>query len=311
MSERVPVAPFGGLPRDHPGARAPRYSVLPVPFDLTVSYVSGTRLGPEAILEASAHMELYDEELGCEPSDAGIETLPPPPPAGSPEEMIDRVASAVDGIAGQGRVPVTLGGEHSITLGAVRALVERYPGLSVLQLDAHADMRDSYMDSPFNHACVARRVSELCPVVQLGVRSLSTEEAEYLDSIAAAGAGGGGGAGLPRVVTRYAPEVLRSLSGGGGGTGGGAEGLLSGLAGDVYVTIDIDVLDPSIMPSTGTPEPGGLGWYDVLAVLSAVARAARVVGFDIVELCPQPGNVAPDFLCAKLAYKMMGYINRA
>lgn len=294
---------FGGLPEGYPDGKPARYSVLPVPYDLTVSYVAGTRKGPGAIIEASTHMELYDEELGCEPAEEGIETLPPvEPTALGPEEMIKRVKAAAAEILKEDKVPVMLGGEHSVTLGVVEALLDRYADLSVLQLDAHADMRDSYMDSPYNHACVARRISELCPIVQLGIRSLSVEEASFLDG--ARSVRGGRNARKPRITTRYAPEVLKAVS------ARRVKGLLKGLTDHVYVTVDIDAFDPSVMPSTGTPEPGGLLWYDVLAVLSAVTAARKVVGFDLVELCPQPGNVAPDFLAAKLVYRMIGYISR-
>lgn len=296
---------FGGLPRDYLKGGRPRFSVLPVPYDLTASYMSGTRLGPKAIIEASAHMELYDEELGCEPYKAGIETLPQiEPTALGPGEMINKVRSAAKGIISSGKVPVILGGEHSITLGVVQALLKKYPKLSVLQLDAHADMRDTYMDSPFNHACVARRISEICPIVQVGIRSLSIEEARFLRKAKAAVAKGGvkgmkGGGG---VNTFYAEDLIG---------GGGAvlwDRAVSDLTEDVFITVDLDVFDPSIMPSTGTPEPGGLLWYDVLGFLKKVIAAKRVVGFDVVELCPIPGNIAPDFLTARLVYKIIGFM---
>jgi agmatinase len=302
---------FGGLPADYLKGRRPRFSVLPVPYDLTASYVSGTRLGPRAIIEASTHMELYDEELGCEPYRAGIETLPPiEPTALGPGEMIDKVKRTAAGIIRSGKVPVLLGGEHSVTLGVVQALLKKYPLLSVLQLDAHADMRDTYMDSPFNHACVARRISELCPIVQVGIRSLSVEEARFLKKAGGAGGGKGGrgdkgskGSGRDaRISTYYAAGLL----------GDGAEALrdqaISELTGDVFITVDLDVFDPAIMPSTGTPEPGGLLWYDTVRFLKKAVAQSNVVGFDVVELCPTPGLVAPDFLTARLVYKMIGYI---
>ena len=208
--------------------------------------------------------------------------------------MAASVERTAEGVLEGGSIPVLLGGEHSVTLGMVRALKARYPSLSVLQLDAHADLRDTYEGSPYNHACIGRRIAELCPLVQAGVRSLSIEEAGFLKS-----AGGSGGAS---VKTHYAVEIL--------GAGGAA--LAARVAGElsdpVFVTIDIDVFDPSVMPSTGTPEPGGLGWYAVTALLKGVASKRNVVGFDLVELCPQPGNVAPDFMAARLVYKMMAYI---
>lgn len=209
--------------------------------------------------------------------------------------MIKRVRSVVSSILGSGRVPVLLGGEHSVTLGMVQALLEKYPDLSVLQLDAHADMRDTYQDTPFNHACVARRISELCPIVQVGIRSLSVEEAQFLKAEAKAGK-----KAKSRIKTHYATEVFRGIS---------WNKVVRGLTDNICITVDLDVFDPSIMPATGTPEPGGLSWYDALDVLRAAISAKRVVGFDVVELCPLPGNIAPDFLAAKLVYKMMGYMN--
>lgn len=285
---------FGGLTAGDATDGPPRFSVLPVPYDLTASYMSGMRNGPRAIIEASTHMELYDEELGCEPYLSGIETLAPlEPTALGPGEMIRKVRGKAAEMLGSGRIPVMLGGEHSITLGLVEALLKRYPGLSVLQLDAHADMRDEYQDTPFNHACVARRISELCPIVQVGVRSLSKEEAVFLK-----------GAIRGRIKTFYAGEVMMAQ-----GAEKAAHAAVKALTDDVFITVDLDVFDPSIMPATGTPEPGGLLWRDALAVLRAAASKRRVVGFDVVELCPMPGNIAPDFMAAKLVYKIMGYIN--
>lgn len=287
---------FGGLPRQTLEGAHPRYSVLPVPYDLTASYISGMRGGPRAIIDASTHMELYDHELGCEPYLAGIETLPYMESTTlGPREMIKRVREAAEWILEAGRMPVVLGGEHSITLGMVQALLEAYPKMSVLHLDAHADMRDTYQDSPYNHACVARRISELCPIVQVGVRSLCMEEAEFLKAEASKGR-------KANIKTVYAEEILRGIS---------WDKVVSSLTDEICITVDLDFFDPSIMSATGTPEPGGLGWYDALGVLRAAIGSRRVVGFDVVELCPIPGLVAPDFMAAKLVYKMMGYINES
>lgn len=287
---------FGGLSRDILHGKPARFSVLPVPYDLTASYISGMRNGPRAIIEASTHMELYDEELDTEPYEAGIETLAQiESTALGPGEMIKRVKSASSGIIETGKIPVILGGEHSVTLGLVQALLERYPDLSVLQLDAHADMRDEYQDTPFNHACVARRISELCPIVQVGIRSLSVEEADFLKGEVKAGKKAGA-----RIKTYYATEVIRGIN---------WDAVVRNLTDNICITVDLDVFDPSIMPATGTPEPGGLGWYDALGLLRKAASKKNVVGFDVVELCPLPGNIAPDFLAAKLVYKMMGYVN--
>ncbi len=277
---------FGGI--DTEVAESPMFSVLPVPYDLTTSYMGGARRGPSAIIDASMNMELYDEELGCEPWQAGIETLTPlEPTSAGPERMVERVEMACGEILKLGRIPAVLGGEHSITTGTVRALKKRYPGLSVLQLDAHADMRNSYQESPYNHACVGRRISEVCGLVQVGIRSLSGEEAEFLSS-------------TDRVNTLFAKDIVER--------GMPVEEILRGLTDDVFITIDLDVFDPSIMPSTGTPEPGGLGWYDVTGLLRCVAERKNIVGSDVVELSPVAGNVAPDFLAARLVYKLMGYI---
>lgn len=285
---------FGGLTRDMLEGISPTFSVLPVPYDLTASYVSGTRNGPRAIIEASTHMELYDEELGREFWDAGIETLASmEPTALGPEEMVKRIRAASDEILDAGRVPVMLGGEHSVTLGLVQALKQRHPDMSVLHLDAHADMRDSYQDTPYNHACIARRISEICPIVQVGIRSLSIEEAAFLAAEKKAGK-----KAKTRIKTWYATEVLKGVD---------WSRVVKDLSDEVFITVDLDVFDPAIMPATGTPEPGGLGWYDALAVLRQASSTRRVIGFDVVELCPLPGNVAPDFLAAKLVYKMMGY----
>lgn len=292
------ILSFGGLSREQLRNKPARFSVLPVPYDLTASYISGMRNGPRAIIEASTHMELYDEELDAEPWEAGIETLAQiESTALGPEEMIKRVKKASAEIISSGNIPVILGGEHSITLGLVQALLEKYPDLSVLQLDAHADMREEYQDTPFNHACVARRISEICPIVQVGIRSLSVEEAEFLKAEKKAGKKAG-----TRIKTHYATDVIKGIN---------WDTVARDLSKNICITVDLDVFDPSIMPATGTPEPGGLGWYDALGVLRKVISRKNVVGFDVVELCPLPGNIAPDFLAAKLVYKMMGYVNEA
>jgi len=278
---------FGGLGPDYSELAKASFVVVPVPYDLTSTYQSGSRRGPAAILEASGNMELYDEELGREIYPAGIHTLPGvEADARGPAEMTATVRKTVAEILAYDKIPVLLGGEHSISLGAVQAMQEKYPGLSVLQLDAHADMRDSYQGSPYSHASVARRISELCPLVQAGIRSMSVEEAVFLK-------------GSPvktfsaDFISREA-EWWRKISG--------------NLQGDVYVTIDLDVLDPAIMPSTGTPEPGGISWRDILRLVREVTGRCRVRGVDVVELAPIPGMVAPDFLAAKLIYRIMGYL---
>ena len=198
--------------------------------------------------------------------------------------MVARVERAVAWILEQGKLPVVLGGEHSITTGAVRAVVRRYPGLSVLQIDAHADMRERYLGSPHSHACVMRRVREMVPAVSVGVRSLSEEEAGDLEA---------------QPVPLWSVRQFRALE-------GRWEPILAALTDHVFVTFDLDGLDPSALPATGTPEPGGLDWYEAVDLLRAVSKRSRIVGFDVVELAPLPGQVASDFLAARLVYRLIG-----
>ena len=275
---------FGGLDEEFSALERARSVVLPVPYDFSTTYQGGTRWGPRAILAASQNMELWDEELGATYR-SGIHTLPEvEPTALGPEAMAARVEQAVDWILDGGRLPVVLGGEHSITVGAVRAAARRFADLSVLQFDAHADMRDTYLGSPYSHACVMRRVRERIPAASVGIRSCSEEEARYLQE---------------HPVPVWSPRALRAL-------GGDWGAILSALSGTVYVTFDLDAFDPAALPGTGTPEPGGLDWYEAVDLLRAVAARSRIVGFDVVELAPIAGQVASDFLAARLAYRLIG-----
>ena len=277
---------FLALPPEQSARDSSRFLVLPVPYDGTVSYRTGAREGPAAIIDASRQMEDYDVELERETCALGIHTLPEvqPHPDG-PEATVNRVRDAVAEVYRPDAVLATLGGEHSITVGVVRALAERHLDLSVLMLDAHADFRDSYQGSPYSHATVGRRVAEVCPLAIAGVRSLSLEER---DAIAEAGQ-----PVYPWPQRRSVAEL--------------ADALLSHLTETVYVTIDLDALDPSIMSAVGTPEPGGMLWYETLALLRAVASRRRIVGFDLTELAPPEGPVSCAYTAAKLAYKLMGY----
>jgi agmatinase len=275
---------FGGLDEEFSALERSRAVVLPVPYDFSTTYQGGTRWGPRAILSASQNMELWDEELGATHR-AGIHTLPEvEPTALGPEAMAERVERAVGWILDQGRLPAMLGGEHSITAGAVRAAARRFPGLTVLQLDAHADMRDTYLDSPYSHACVMRRVRERVPAASVGIRSFGEEEAGHLRE---------------HPIPMWSTRSLRALR-------GDWSPIFAALTETVYVTFDLDALDPAVMPATGTPEPGGLDWYEAVDLLRAVAARSRIVGFDVVELAPIPGQVASDFLAARLAYRLIG-----
>jgi agmatinase len=275
---------FGGLDVESSALAGARAVVLPVPYDFTTTYQGGTRLGPRAILAASQNMELWDEEIGAIYR-AGIHTLPElEPTAEGPGPMVARVEQAVAWILEQGKLPALLGGEHSITAGAVRAAARRYAGLSVLQIDAHADMRDTYLGSPHSHACVMRRVREMVPAASVGIRSLSEEEAAHLER---------------HPAPMWSVRQFRALE-------GRWDPILAALTEEVFVTFDLDGLDPSALPATGTPEPGGLDWYEAVDLLRAVAERARIVGFDVVELAPLPGQVASDFLAARLVYRLIG-----
>jgi agmatinase len=277
---------FGGIYPEC-SLRDAKFVVIPVPYDLTSTYQSGSRRGPAAIIEASTNMELYDEELKKETYLAEINTtLPVAIDARGPKNMVNIVRKKISRIVKLNKIPVMLGGEHSITLGAVQAVIEKYPELTVLQFDAHADLRDTYQGSPYSHACVARRISEICPLVQVGIRSMSKEEGEFLPQ--------------SKVKSYSADFVLEKEN--------WAETVCKDLRGDVFITIDLDVFDPSIMPATGTPEPGGIYWKDILHLLKLVSASCNIRGFDVVELAPLPGVVAPDFMAAKLIYRTMGYI---
>lgn len=277
---------FGGvLPRRRSFDES-RVVVLPVPVDRTTSYVGGTRNGPHEILQASSHMELWDEELHVDVHGVGIFTLPEMElPFGEMEALVEEIERVAYEIVGRDKFLLALGGEHSITPPLVSAAARKHAPLSVLQIDAHADMRDAYMGSGYNHACAMRRSVEYARLTQVGIRSLSTEEAEI----------------LPRLNTTvfYDVSMRRDPT--------WIDAVVTSLEEQVYVTIDVDGLDPAIMPATGTPEPGGLSWAEITALLRAVAERRRVVAADIVELSPIPGIVAPSFLCAKLAYKLLTY----
>ena len=262
--------------------------IIPVPYDSTTSFKPGARDGPAAIIEASRHLEDYDIELDCDISQVGIHTTPELlPRMDGPQSMLAAVRGAVESAASSGKLPVLLGGEHSITIGAVQALAELHSDLSVLYIDAHADMRDSYMGTEWGHASAARRVSEVCPLALVGVRSVSAEEKEFIE-----------GQGIPTWFwDAGSPANLDN-----------AIALATEhLTENIYISIDLDALDPSIMAGVGTPEPGGMLWHEILALLRAVSHRANIVGFDVVELNPSQGPVSCAFTAAKLAYKLIGY----
>ena len=284
--DRLALGEFGGTTPTTTDFENARVVILPLPLDRTTSYVAGTRNGPHEILVASAHMELWDEETETDIHSIGIFTMPEMEFLhGTLDEVMADIRRVAAELVARDKFPFVLGGEHSITAPVVAAVAARNPGLSVLQIDAHADLRDSYMGTPHNHACAMRRVLEYARTTQVGIRSLSTEEAMAAPT-------------LPTEIF-YDFNMRQDEN--------WIDRIVDSLGETVYITIDCDGLDPAIMPSVGTPEPGGLGWYELLTLLRRVIESRRVVGCDVVELCPIPGVVAPNFLCAKLIYKILSY----
>lgn len=273
---------FGQLPQA-PSYGSARFAVLPLPYDGTATWQRGTARGPQAILDVSGALEYYDIETGTEPWRAGIVTMAPVAPAPTPEETVSRIREATAGLLADGKTVIGLGGEHSVTIGLVQAYAARFPGLTVLQIDAHTDTRDTYEGSANNHACVMARVAELCDYVQVGIRSMDAAETARLRPGRTFFAHDHDEAAVLAAVERELRDPL-------------------------YITIDLDALDPSEMPSTGTPEPGGLRYRQVTSLLREVCRRRRVVGFDVVELMPLEGFRAPDFLAARLVYQLMAYM---
>ena len=284
--DQVAIGEFGGTTPTTTDFANARVVILPIPLDRTTSYVAGTRNGPHEILVASSHMELWDEETGTDVHGIGIFTLPEMEfPVASMDDVVLEIRRVVGELVSRDKFPVILGGEHSITPPIVAAMTTKHKSLSVLQIDAHADLRDTFMGTPHNHACAMRRVLDYARCTQVGIRSLSPEEAQAAPS-------------LPTTIfydfdMRKDPQWMQRV--------------VDSLSDTVYITIDVDGFDPGIMPATGTPEPGGLSWYEALALLRLVITSRDIVGCDIVELSPMAGNIAPNFMCAKLVYKILSY----
>jgi agmatinase len=274
---------YGDLPEVFSDRNQSAVVIVPVPYDETSTWGKGADKGPEALLEASANMELYDIETGTEVYKIGIYTDVPVSIPGRPELMINAVEKRINSWLKLDKFVIAVGGEHSISIGSVKANLKKNPDLSVLQLDAHTDLRPEYLGSKYNHACTMSRIKELCPVTQVGIRSMDIVETEFLQ---------------PGHVF-FTDEIFRNHD--------WIDRVIGTLKDKVYLTIDLDVFDPSIMPSTGTPEPGGLSWHNVLELVRKLTEQKHLVGFDIVELCPGQNNKAPNFLAAKLLYKVLTY----
>lgn len=275
---------FGAAPEEFSLYETASIAVLPIPYDGTSTWLKGADRGPQALLDASANLELYDIETDSEVFRQGIVTLEPVVCPDDPEEMVHAVSERATAVLKEGKFLVGIGGEHSISVGLVLAMAKRYANLSVLQLDAHSDTRDVYEGSRYNHACVMSRIGEICPFTQVGVRSMDSSELRN----------------LKRSRMFFAHDILKASI--------PLNKISETLSRDVYITIDLDVFDSSVMPSTGTPEPGGLNWYGLIHIIEAVVRERNVVGFDITELLPNPENRAPDFLAAKLVYRILSMV---
>jgi agmatinase len=290
--EFLPPLNFLGLQDEHSNAEQSRVVVLPVPYELTTSYGQGTRNGPRALLVASQQVELYDREFGGEPAlDYGVHTLPMLAPNYRDPETAHAEIAAVVAAHAQGKLLCVIGGEHSISGSVARGLHEVYGDFVTVQLDAHADLRDEYEGTPYSHASAMRRVLDNGggPVMQLGIRSLSIDEAEFIRT-------------QPDKVQTFFAEDVHA---------GKHDQPLVDFVRDkqVFLTIDIDCLDASLMPATGTPEPDGMTWNEVLHSVRTVAlHAKQVIAFDVMELAPIPGSQAPDYLAAKLTYKVMNIL---
>jgi agmatinase len=257
--------------------------IVPVPYDKTSTWLKGADKGPDAILEASVNLEFYDVETGSEAHLKGIYTIDPVLQNETPELLVEDVYYRILSLLSDNKFPVILGGNHTVSIGSIKAFSEYYNDLTVLQLDAHADLRQEYEGSGFNHACTMARAREFAPIVQVGVRSMSRDELPYADK--------------ERIFFSHELYYNKGLY----------EKAIDKLSKNVYITIDLDAFDPSIMPSTGTPEPGGPDYYELVHFLGNVIKKRNVVGFDVVELCPSSSNKSPDFIAAKIIYQLLSY----
>ncbi len=277
---------FGGIPLQYRDPENAAVVILPVPYDGTSTWIKGADKGPDALLEASENMELYDLDTGAENFLVGIHTSDYVMEDASPEAMAEAVHTKTSAWLKKEKMVVTIGGEHSVSIGAIKAYWEKFQDLQVLQIDAHADLRQEYEGSRYNHACVMARVREWCPFVQVGIRSMDVEEKQC----------------LPEGKVFYARDIRNNRY------HDWIAEVCNKLSGKIYITIDLDGFDPSVLPSTGTPEPSGLYYHEVMNLVRAVVDKFEVVGFDVVELCPNPADKSSDFFASKLLYQILGAI---
>jgi len=279
---------FGGLDYALADPARAKIVILPISYDATTTFKAGAREGPRAIISASRELEFYDEETGYEVYKLGIATLPELTPVNSsPRDMVEKVKETALFWISKGKFVVMLGGEHLMSLGIIKAHAQLCKNFSILHLDAHTDLRLQYENTSYSNACVMRLALKYAPVVSVGIRALSKEEAEFIDN--------------RKIPIFYAKDIKKNFS-------KVLNNLLTYLNEKVYLTIDLDCFDPSQMPAVGTPEPGGLDWYEVTNIIKEIAQKKDIIGFDVVELCPQTGLVSADFLAAKLVYKTLSYI---
>lgn len=281
-----PVSQFGAPDAPYCDPATARVTIVPAPLEYSVCYMQGTRYGPQAILDASSQMELYDEELDWCPIEIGVYTCPALDYTGLDHAAaLAATGAAVREVLGRGQLPLVLGGEHSLSAPLIAEVRNYFPDLTVVHIDAHGDLRDQYEGTPLSHASIERRVVEMgIPLTEIGVRSFSPEEAEFMRS-------------GPDVAIVWGYQLAN-----------GTAGIpWERLGRHTYVTIDLDALDPGEMPAVGTPEPGGLHWYQLLDLFREICQRTTIVGMDVVELCPMEGQTRADFLAAKLVYKMIGY----
>ena len=280
------ITQFGAPDAPYCDPNTARVTIIPAPLEYSVCYMKGTAHGPQAILDASSQLELYDEELNCCPIEIGVYTRPALDYTGMDHAAaLQATGDAVREVLEHGQLPFTIGGEHSLSAPPIAAVREHFPDLTVVHIDAHGDLRDEYEDTPLSHASIERRVVDMgIPLTEIGIRSFSPEEAAFMQT-------------QPNVAIVWGYQLAK----------GTATIPWDRLTAHTYVTIDLDALDPSEMPAVGTPEPGGLHWYQLLDLFRAICHRTTIVGMDVVELCPMPGQTRADFLAAKLVYKMIGY----
>ena len=272
---------YAGIPDKYARLDEAKVVLIPVPYDGTSTWQKGADKGPQAFLEASENMELFDIETRSEVYKKGIYLTPPVTENSSPEKMVEAVYKTTKNYIQQEKFVTLFGGEHSISIGTIRAFNESFEDLTVVQIDAHADLRKEYEGSKCNHACAVHEASKTTNLIQVGIRSMDAEELEYMDEN----------------QVYFAHDLYEDWM----------DDAIGQMTPNVFLTIDLDAFDPSILPSTGTPEPGGLFWYETLDFIRTIFKKKNVVGFDIVELCPNPAEKSSDFLAAKLYYKMLSY----